>query len=178
MMVMFMMDSWIIRRGYDRNVDNRNGSQSCAITLVKIDCTVQPLVKSERPLLVVDFPLQCDDDARDFWGLAIGNVAHLKICLKYSVFIWNIWVFQCPGSISFFGWSATIPPASQASAGVEILRSARNLIWSKCQDLPRFILSKPYLHPTNLLSRSYPSLIATPCTFHSGSHHYVQKYHS
>ena len=35
------------------------------LTLVKIDCTVEPLVKSERPLLVVDFPLQCDDDARD-----------------------------------------------------------------------------------------------------------------
>ena len=59
--------------GYDRNVDNRNGSQSCAITLVKIDCTVQPLVKPERPLLVVDFPLQCDDDARDHeeWQLVM-----------------------------------------------------------------------------------------------------------
>ena len=56
------------------------------LTLVKIDCTVQPLVKSERPLLVVNFPLQCNDNARDL----SGNVGHLKICLKYSVFIWNI----------------------------------------------------------------------------------------
>ena len=35
------------------------------LTLVKIDCTVQPLVKSERPPLVVDFHLQSDDDAGD-----------------------------------------------------------------------------------------------------------------
>ena len=174
MMVMFMMNSWIICRGYDRNVDNRNGSQSCAITLVKIDCTVQPLVKSERPLLVVDFPLQCDDDARDLWRLTM---------LLTSKSAWNIQflfgAFKFSNVLAvFLSLAGAPPPASQASGGVEILRSARNLIWSKCQDLPRFILSKPYLHPTNLLSWSYPSLIATPCTFHSGSHHYVQKYHS